>query len=204
MPKQDFIPRPDDAFKQWHNELTTEAPAVPGFAAGAALATLQANDAAINAKIPAALTASQAAKQANEEKDVARRAAEAHARNLARQFKAKPGYTVAAGEQLGIEGPEDTTDLSAASPPLKARALPHAVVELQFVKSKSDGVNLYSWRDGDAGFAFLARDTASPYIDNRPCLVAGKPETRKYKAIYVVNDAEIGQASDEVVVTCQP
>jgi hypothetical protein len=35
-------------------------------------------------------------------------------------------------------------------------------------------------------------------------LVAGKPEVRQYKAIYVRSDAEIGQASDEVVVTCQP
>ena len=61
-----------------------------------------------------------------------------------------------------------------------------------------------SQRDGDAGFVFLARDTATPYVDNRSCLVPGKPETRKYKAIFVIDDAEVGQFSDEVVVTCQP
>ena len=76
------------------------------------------------------------------------------------------------------------------------------VVELDFDKSISDGVNIYAKRDGDADFVFLARDTASPYIDNRPLLVATKPELREYKAVYVQSDAEIGLFSDEVVVNC--
>src|SRR5438034_308402 len=71
------------------------------------------------------------------------------------------------------------------------------VVELDFDKSISDGVNIYAKRDGDADFVFLARDTASPYIDNRPLLVATKPELREYKAVYVQSDAEIGLFSDE-------
>ena len=78
------------------------------------------------------------------------------------------------------------------------------VVELDFDKSISDGVNIYAKRDGDADFVFLARDTASPYIDNRPLLVATKPELREYKAVYVQSDAEIGLFSDEVVVNCAP
>ncbi len=77
---------------------------------------------------------------------------------------------------------------------------------------------------GDADFVFLAcraevgrrraRATAlaapesdgggSPYIDNRPLLVATKPELREYKAVYVQSDAEIGLFSDEVVVKCAP
>ena len=63
------------------------------------------------------------------------------------------------------------------------------VVELDFDKSISDGVNIYGKRDADADFVFLARDTASPYIDNRPLLVATKPELREYKAVYVLGDA---------------
>ena len=65
-------------------------------------------------------------------------------------------------------------------------------------------MNLYSKRDGDADFVFLARDTNSPYVDNRPCVVAGKPENRQYKAIYVQADGEIGQASDIVTLVCLP
>src|SRR5206468_3719273 len=81
---------------------------------------------------------------------------------------------------------------------------PGGVVQLDFDKSISDGVNIYAKRDGDADFVFLARDTASPYIDNRPLLVATKPELREYKAVYVQSDAEIGLFSDEVVVNCAP
>ncbi len=51
---------------------------------------------------------------------------------------------------------------------------------------------------------FLARDTASPYVDNRPLQVAGKLEVREYRAIYVVSDAEIGSLSDEAVITATP
>jgi len=41
-------------------------------------------------------------------------------------------------------------------------------------------------------------------VDNRPLLVAGKPEVRKYRGIYVVNDEETGIASDDVSAVCQP
>src|SRR5438034_8718517 len=84
------------------------------------------------------------------------------------------------------------------------------VVELDFDQSISDGVNIYAKRDGAADFVFLARDTASPYIDNRPLLVATKSELREglasrlreYKAVYVQSDAEIGLFSADVVVNC--
>ena len=81
---------------------------------------------------------------------------------------------------------------------------PGGVVEVDFDKGISDRVNIYAKRDGDADFVFLARDTASPYIDNRPVLALGKPEPREYKALYVQSDAEIGLFSDEVVVNCAP
>ena len=75
-------------------------------------------------------------------------------------------------------------------------------VGIDFNLANSEGVNIYSRRDGD--FKFLARDTVPPYVDNRPLLAAGKPELREYKAVYVVSDAEIGLFSDEVVVNCAP
>ena len=59
---------------------------------------------------------------------------------------------------------------------------------------------------------FRARDTASPYVDSRPLLGAGKPELREgltrglreCKAVSVRSDAEIGLFRDEVVVNCAP
>src|SRR5260370_39911281 len=79
------------------------------------------------------------------------------------------------------------------------------VVELDFDKSISDGVNIYANPEGFRGdFVFLARATASPYINNRPLLVATNPELREYKAVYVLSDADIGLFSAEVVVNSAP
>jgi hypothetical protein len=63
-------------------------------------------------------------------------------------------------------------------------------------------VNIYSRRDGDTDFKLLSRDTHSPYVDNRPMLVAGKPELRQYRAIYVVADQEVSQFNDDRTVNC--
>src|SRR2546426_976014 len=64
------------------------------------------------------------------------------------------------------------SDLTTSKPTLPFVDQTGGVVQLDFDKSISDGVNIYAKRDGDADFVFLARDTASPYIDNRPLLVA--------------------------------
>ena len=77
-------------------------------------------------------------------------------------------------------------------------------MELDFTLATSDGVNIYSKRDGDTEFKFLARDTTSPYIDNRPMLVAGKPELREYKAVFVRRDKEVSPFSDEITINCAP
>ena len=82
--------------------------------------------------------------------------------------------------------------------------MPHSVMELKFNKSKADGVNIYGKRDNDADYVFLARDTSSPYVDNRDCVVAGKPENRHYRALYVVGDDEIGLTSDTITLVCLP
>ena len=45
-----------------------------------------------------------------------------------------------------------------------------------------------------------------PYVDNPDAsgLVAGKPELRNYKAVFVVADKEVSQFSDEITVNCAP
>jgi hypothetical protein len=39
---------------------------------------------------------------------------------------------------------------------------------------------------------------------NRPLLMAGKPETRSYKAVFFLGKAEIGQQSDVAQATARP
>lgn len=61
-----------------------------------------------------------------------------------------------------------------------------SAAETGFNKRISRGVHLYCQRGSEAARVFLARATSSPYVDNRPLLVANTPETRKHTAIYVV------------------
>jgi hypothetical protein len=64
------------------------------------------------------------------------------------------------------------------------------------------GANNYRFQLDAAGK--LARDTSSPCVDNRPLLVAGKPEVRRYHCRYIQKDQEIGVPSEDVVVTATP
>ncbi|MBI5393687.1 MAG: hypothetical protein HZA91_00140 [Verrucomicrobia bacterium] len=78
------------------------------------------------------------------------------------------------------------------------------VVKIDFVKGDSEGVNIYSKRDGDSDFIFLARDTYTPYLDRRPLLAPGNPELREYQLIYVQDDEEIGKPSNIITATARP
>jgi hypothetical protein len=53
---------------------------------------------------------------------------------------------------------------------------------------------------GQAEWKFVARDTNSPYDDHTPLAVPGAAEVREYQAFGVLNDEQIGVASDIVVV----
>jgi hypothetical protein len=90
---------------------------------------------------------------------------------------------------VGIEGPEDSTDLSTAKPKLTGVAQPHPTMEPGFNKSKADGVNIYSKREGDAGFVYLARDTNSPYVDirKRKMKLAVTPYCRIFRGLATVS-----------------
>jgi hypothetical protein len=105
---------------------------------------------------------------------------------------------------MDIIGPENTTDMTAQQPTLTTQAKANGVVEVGFNKMLAEGVHIQSMRDGDTGFSFLSSETHSPYVDNRPLLVAGKPETRQYRAVFFQNKGEIGNTSDPVTAIAQP
>jgi hypothetical protein len=206
MAKQDYVPYKDNDFLVWHDQFKTAVTAnLVALGLVAADATqLNADNTDLHAKYAAANSVAAAAQQANADRKTSRHNAEAHARALTRRFKAAPTYTPALGALTGTIGPEDTTDLSAAKPTLGGLDKHGGVVEVSFNLLTSEGVNVYSQRDGDTEFKLLSRDTCSPYVDNRPLLVAGKPELRRYKAVFVIGDEEVSQFSDDLTVNCSP
>jgi hypothetical protein len=206
MSKQDYIPQNNATFGAWHDQFKTAvlANAVTFGLVTADTTPITADNTDFHAKLTGQTTAAAASKQATADLNSSRANAEKRARALAGRVKKHPAYTPALGNLLGIIGPEDTTDLSVSKPQLTGFDRHGGVVELDFNLLTSDGVNIYSRRDGDGDFKFLARDTVAPYIDNRPMLVAGKPELREYKAVFVRYDQEVSLFSDEVTINCAP
>jgi len=123
---------------------------------------------------------------------------------LAGRIKKSTTYTEEDGKKLNIIGPEDTTDMTQEQPTLYVIIHANGVVEIDFNKMLAEGVHIYGLRDGETVFTLLASATHATYIDNRPLLVPGKPETRQYKAVFFIGKSEIGLMSDIVVAIAAP
>jgi hypothetical protein len=165
---------------------------------------LTADNAALHAKMTVVTTADNAGKAAHADLNQTIASSQANARALAGRIKKSTGYTPSIGDTLQLEGAEDSVDMSQQKPALDTNAKAAGVVEVDFNKNDAEGVHIYSMRDGDAGFTLLASETHSPYVDNRPLLAAGKPETRNYKAMFFLGKSEIGLSSDVAQATARP
>jgi hypothetical protein len=202
MSKSSYIPNADGDFLIWHNHFTShlvEQQAVLGLS-NEEVALVAADNQKLNATFTAAAHAAAVSKQATSEKTLSKNGAETNSRAIARRIKAGANYSKSMGELLRIEGAEDTTDMSAMKPNLTAADSGGGKIQLAFTKYKTNGVNIYSKREGEDEFSFLARSTVSPYVDTRPGAAPGKAEVRKYKAVYVLGDDEVGQFSDQINV----
>ncbi len=122
---------------------------------------------------------------------------------LVARMKLSPGYTTAIGTDLGIVGSEVT---GKALPKFSADLLQGAgcqCVKLMFAKYGHMGVYIES-RRGTGAWEFQAIDTESPYMDERPLLVAGQPEVREYRMRFWDKGTPNGDWTDVVKVTVSP
>jgi hypothetical protein len=113
---------------------------------------------------------------------------------LASRIKKHPGYTEAIGQNLGIIGPDQTFDPGTAKPVLKV-TLEAGHPNVGWKKQGMDGLEIWVDR-GTGAFAFLALDTVPDYLDTAPLPAAGTSAVWKYKAIYRLNDEQVGEWSD--------
>jgi len=124
-------------------------------------------------------------------------------RALVQLIKANTNYNESIGKALGIEGAEQTgPDLTTLKPKIEVIIIGNHV----YVKWGWGGYS--AWLDlceiqvdrGDGkGFGLLAFDTTPGYTDTQPFPTA--PTTWTYRAIYRVNDAQVGVWSNPVSVT---
>lgn len=204
--KHDYVPKKIDPYLTHHDNLKTQAAALVGQAG--ITSTDATNLATDNTQVHTAhsdVVAADSVKQAKVATQTAVvKTVVGNERKFANRVKAATGYTNAIGQQLGIIGEEDTTDLSTSAPTLTGKliTLPSGLIvaEIGFDKSISDGVKIFSRRGSETAFTPLAIDTSSPYVDNRPNLGAG-PETRQYQAVYMLNDEPIGNMSAILSIT---
>lgn len=124
-------------------------------------------------------------------------------RLLVKRLKAHPAYTVAIGEDLGIVR-DVVVGPVIPKPTGSARSLIGSQVQIKFVKSTFSGVMVESKRGSETAWSVLGTYIRSPFVDTRAPLIAGQPEVRNYRMVYVVGNDQTGDASDVLVVTTMP
>ncbi|MGB8166848.1 MAG: hypothetical protein WCF18_05115 [Chthoniobacteraceae bacterium] len=119
-------------------------------------------------------------------------------------IKASPNYSDAIGMQLGIIGSEDTTEHPVPEFTLSVeRGGGCQCVKVMFKKFGKPGVVVYSRRAGGV-WEKLGIDLTSPYLDERPLLVATQPEIREYRLQYFDGDQPTGEMTEVQTVTVSP
>ncbi len=113
--------------------------------------------------------------------------------------KTATGYTEAIGQDLGIISTATEFNPATYKSGIFAELF-GGNVRIRFKKLGADGINLYCRPKGTANFTFLSRATRSPF-EYRPVLAEqNKPEHWEYRAFGVIDDVEIGIASDIVEI----
>lgn len=198
MAKRDYIPKSDRDLKTWAQNLRSKIGAAgAGFGLSAAEITeVETNCANIVAGIDTLAAARQDYEQAASLKQTNQTGLVRALRQLAQRMKKSAGYTEAEGQDPGLVGDEQTVDVPNSKPVLKASKDPSGW-RIDFnLQSYFDGLNIYRKKASETSFSFKARDNSSPYIDTDAI-----DNGSRYYAYFVIGDDEVGQRSDEVVIS---
>ena len=128
-------------------------------------------------------------------------------RTLIQRIQLSPAYNQSIGLELGITSPDDGggTSFASAKPTATAAALPGSQVRIEFVKAGFTGVLIESRRTAaEEGWALLATDNFSPYLDTRPPATPGRAEVREYRLRYLDRDDPVGDYSDIISASTTP
>ena len=119
--------------------------------------------------------------------------------------KLSAGYTQTIGETLMIATqPTDSSISPDAKTTITPTSMTGSIVRLDWTKGKFDGVFIESQRSDETEWKEIGFDMRSPFEDVRPPLAAGKPEERRYRMRYFIDNTAVGMWSDVVVVITIP
>ena len=134
--------------------------------------------------------------------------------SIAGRIKKHQGYTIADGEQMGIEGAEEVLDQLNMKPTFRIE-MQSGRPNLVWTKGSASAVKIKVMRiantvtpppvpptPGDfTDFDFLAIDTQPDYLDTAALPPFGQSATWIYVMIYMIGDEEVGQWSDPAIAT---
>lgn len=119
--------------------------------------------------------------------------------------KLSSGYTQTIGETLLIATPQgDSFNPDDGKPSGEATAMTGSIVRIDWKKGKFDGIFIESQRGDETAWTQIDFDMRSPYEDTRPPVNAGKPEERRYRLRYFMDNTAVGAWSDVIVVITLP
>lgn len=119
--------------------------------------------------------------------------------------KLSPNFNQAVAEQLMIATtPPDSTIPADSKPTASGTALTGSIVRVDWTKRQFDGVFIDSQRNDETAWTRLDFDMRSPYEDLRPPTIAGKPEERRYRLRYFIDNQPVGAWSDMITVITLP
>ena len=94
--------------------------------------------------------------------------------------------------------------MAGADQPVIAQSFTAGHVDLRCLKHHHGQIKILSQRGTEATASTLAVVTHPHYVDPRPNLVPGQPETRTYTMVYLDHDVEVGHYSAPVSVAVLP
>jgi len=167
-------------------------------------AMIAADNTALHAAKTADDATAAAAQQSTKNKNNTFALGTANYRGVRQRIMNNTAYTPAIGEFLGLERTHSAAPGvslgSGIALVMHGAALITGGAQLKCTKGDAQAVDIYSQRDGDANPVLLKRVMFFPYVDNRPLLVAGKPEKRTYFGIAVRHDQQYGDPSATITV----
>lgn len=119
---------------------------------------------------------------------------------IVNRIKSSINYSIADGNDLGIEGKETTVETTTAKPQIKIRLGDGGHPEILWTKQGFDGIEIHKQID-DGDMKFLAIDMQPHYVDMSELPLMGKSAVWKYRIIYLRKDKRVGQWSDVVYIT---
>jgi hypothetical protein len=115
------------------------------------------------------------------------------------RHKMLPTYSETIGQELGIVSTFIPFDPTTYKPKISSDIF-GGFIRIKFRKLGADGINIYQRKKSSSTWQFLARATKSPFQFTLTLEVPNQPEHWEYRAFGVIDDNEIGSASDIIEV----